>query len=171
MTQKSWTELQSLAVRAASGASVPAAQALAFGAMLPRHLADGGAEAPLLAALDTPEVIVALAQRVEQMIEAASLSAHTVRVQEADAGQRAVLISWLASLPCQVALTNTQNDIHARLSLSEPSTRTRPARLEITETLFDRMQVLAARTYVPDSAASRAGGAGPAEGAGLMDLD
>ncbi|MEO1365430.1 MAG: hypothetical protein AAFU86_16825, partial [Pseudomonadota bacterium] len=68
---RSWTEVQALATRAAAGAGVPAAQSLAFGAMLARHLADGGDEAPLHAALAAPDRILALAQRVEEVIEAA----------------------------------------------------------------------------------------------------
>lgn len=167
MTNRSWTEIQALAVKAAAGADVPAAQALAFGAMLPRHLADGGAEGPLAAALRTPADIVSLAHRVESMIEMASLSPRTVTAQEDDAGLRALLISWLASLPCQADITASAAEVKARLSLSEPSTRTRPARITIGSALLAQLQDLAARTYVPDSAASRESGAG----AGLMDLD
>lgn len=165
--QKSWTELQALAVKAALGAAVPPAQALAFGAMVPRHLADGGAQAQLIDALGTPDVIVTLAHKVEEIIETASLSARVVSTQEADTGQRALLISWLASLPCQAGITNSAQDVHVHLSLTDPSTRSRPDRVTIAAPLFDVMQALAARTYVPDSAASRASGAG----AGLMELD
>ena len=167
MTDKSWTEIQALAVRAATGARVPRAQALAFGGMLARHLADGGAEAPLSKALETPTTILALAHHVETMIETASVSGRAVSIRQEDAGQRALLISWLASLPCQAVITASGPEIHAALSLSEPSARGRPARIAIGSDLFKQMQILAARTYVPDSDASRTSGAG----AGLMELD
>ena len=167
MTERSWTEIQSLAVRAATGAQVPPAQALAFGAMLARHLADGGSEDPLSAALQAPDGVVTLAHKVETMIEQASLSPRIVTVCEADAGRRALLISWLASLPCQVEITASADKVRARLSLSEPSARARPTRVSIGSALSQQLQDLAARTYVPDSAASRRGGAG----AGLMELD
>ncbi|WP_299724330.1 hypothetical protein [uncultured Tateyamaria sp.] len=167
MTDKSWTEIQALAVKAATGAEVPPAQALAFGSMLARHLADGGSEAPLSQALDTPATILALAHQVERMIETASVSGRVVGMREQDPGRRAMLISWLASLPCQAEITANADEVCATLSLSAPGLRARPARISIGSALFEQMQTLAARTYVPDSDASRAGGAG----AGLMDLD
>ena len=167
MTDKSWTEIQSLGVKAASGAAVPPAQALAFGAMVARHLSDGGAEAPLRAALAAPDTILGLAHQIESMVETASLSARIVSAQQSDAGQRALLISWLASLPCQADITTNGSKVQAHLSLTAPSVRTRPARVAISAALFAQMQDLAARTYVPDSAASRTSGAG----AGLMELD
>lgn len=167
MTDRSWTEIQALAVKAATGAAVPPAQALAFGAMATRHLADGGAEAPLADALRSPDTILTLAHQVEEIIETASISGQMVSIAAPNAAQRAVLISWLASLPCQAEITTQSEEIRVRLSLRDPSARTRPARVAIGTQLFDQMQTLAATTYVPDSAASRAGGAG----AGAMDLD
>jgi hypothetical protein len=167
MTDKSWTEIQSLGVKAASGAAVPPAQALAFGAMVARHLSDGGSEDPLHAALNAPDTILTLAHEIEAMVEAASMSTRIVSAQQPDAGQRALLISWLASLPCQADIVTHENAVQAHLSLKAPSTRTRPARIAISPSLFSHMQDLATRTYVPDSAASRTSGAG----AGLMELD
>ena len=167
MTDRSWTEVQALAVKAATGAAVPPAQALAFGAMAARHLADGGAEAPLAEALRNPATILPLAHQIEAAIEAASVSGETVSIAQPDVAHRTMLISWLASLPCQAEITTLSDDIRVHLSLKDPSTRTRPARVTVGGALFDQMQDLAARTYVPDSAASRSGGAG----AGLMELD
>ncbi|WP_299623774.1 hypothetical protein [uncultured Tateyamaria sp.] len=163
----SWTEVQALGVKAASGAGVPPAQALAFGAMVARHLADGGAETPIAAALRAPDSIVALALRVEKVIEGASMNASAVTVREADAGARALLFSWLSGLPCQTALTLADDTIIASLNLAAPSDRSRPDRVPLGPELQEQMQELAAKTYVPDSDASRSAGAG----AGLMDLD
>ena len=167
MMDWSWTELQALSVKAATGAGVPPAQALAFGAMLARHLADGGGEAPLMHALDAPDTILKLAHRVEAMVETASINQRSVSVQEQDGGHRALLISWLGSLPCQADISVSGDAITAQLALAAPSTRTRPARIELSSALAAHLKDLAARTYVPDSAASRASGAG----AGLMELD
>lgn len=167
MTDKSWTEIQALAVKAATGAGVPTGQALSFGTMLTRHLADEGAEAPLSHALNSPDSIVALAHQVETLIEAASLSRRLVTTHEARADRRALLVSWLNSLPCQAQIAVTDTQVSAILSLSRPSTQARPDRVTISDGLFAQLDRLAQRTYVPDSDASRASGAG----AGLMELD
>ena len=164
---RSWTEVQALATRAAAGAGVPAAQSLAFGAMLARHLADGGDEAPLHAALAAPDRILALAQRVEEVLEAASISQRPVKTVEADAAQRALLVSWLTGLPCRTAIEVKDDTVLAALDLASPSTCARADRLMVSAALNDDLGTLAARTYVPDSEASRTMGAG----AGLMDTD
>ena len=164
---RSWTEVQALGTRAAAGAGVPAAQALAFGAMLARHLADGGAEAPLQSALDRPERIVALAQRVEEVVEAASVSPRPVKTLEPDTDQRALLVSWLNALPCRTAVDVSGDKVLAALDMSAPSLHGRPERLTVDAAFEELLKTLAARTYVADSEASRALGAG----AGLMDND
>ena len=163
----SWTEVQALAVKAASGAGVPPAQALAFGAMLARHVADGGPQGALGAALSDPQLIVDLARRVETIVEAASVSATPVKATEQDTGTRAMLVSWLSGLPCKAELDVAGARVNVRLALAEPSTQKRPERLVLDAGLLQQMNDLAAKTYVPDSDASRAGGAG----AGLMELD
>jgi len=163
----SWTELQALGVRAASGAQVPPAQALAFGAMLARHLADGGTEAPVTHALSEPDSIVDLAHRVEKLVEAASVTAKPVATSEQDAGRRALLISWLSGLPCQADVSVAGDDVHARLSLSQPSTRSRPARIEVSAGFAAHLTDLADRANVPEGINAHQGGSG----AGLMGLD
>ncbi|MEM8653106.1 MAG: hypothetical protein AAGF36_00055 [Pseudomonadota bacterium] len=163
----SWTEVQTLGVKAASGAGVPPAQALAFGAMLARHVADDGPQDAVKTALADPKRIVALAHRVETIVEAASVAAKPVAAVEEDAGTRAMLVSWLAGLPCKADLDVVGPKLRVRLALTEPSTRGRPERLYLTPELADQLNALAAKTYVPDSDASREGGAG----AGLMELD
>mmetsp|Transcript_23748 Transcript_23748/g.42583 ORF Transcript_23748/g.42583 Transcript_23748/m.42583 type:complete len:136 (+) Transcript_23748:3145-3552(+) len=135
--------------------------------MIARHLADGGAEGPIATALTAPDTIVALALRVEKVIEGASMHASAVTVREADAGQRALLVSWLSGLPCQTDLRLADDAITANLQLSAPSDRPRPDRVPLSDALKGQMQALADKTLVPDSDASRSSGAG----AGLMDLD
>lgn len=163
----SWSEVQALGVKAASGAGVPPAQALAFGAMLARHVADEGPQGAVEAALSDPDRIVALAHRVETIVEAASVTSKPVNATEEDAGTRSMLISWLAGLPCKSELDIAGASLRISLSLSEPSTRGRPERLHLNASLTAQLNMLAAKTYVPDSDQSRAGGAG----AGLMELD
>ncbi|WP_299547036.1 hypothetical protein [uncultured Tateyamaria sp.] len=163
----SWTEIQTLGVKAASGAGVPPAQALAFGAMLARHVADDGPQGAVEAVLSEPERIVALAHRVETIVEAASVNNKPVSATEKDAGTRSMLVSWLTALPCKSELEIAGSKVRVSLSLSEPSARGRPERLYLNPSLSEQLNILAAKTYVPDSDASRAGGAG----AGLMELD
>lgn len=169
MTTHSWTEVQALGVKAATGAGVPPAQALAFGAMLARHLADGGSEDPVAVALTAPETIVALALRIERVIEAASMGVVPVSVIVHNSGQRAMLISWLFGLPCKTDLKINGDAIAVSLLLSAPSRRARPDRVPLSADLKVQLQDLAAKTLVPDSDASRRAGAGV--GAGQMELD
>ncbi|MEX0311922.1 MAG: hypothetical protein AB3N17_16925 [Tateyamaria sp.] len=163
----SWTEVQALGVKAATGAGVPPAQSLAFGAMLARHVADDGPQGALEQVLGAPDQIVSLAHRIETIVETSSVSGAPVEVTEPDTPSRALLISWLAALPCKVDLTVTGAQIRVVMSLKSPGTRTRPDRLTLRPSLLDQLNTLAAKTYVPDSAESRASGAG----AGLMELD
>lgn len=164
---RSWAEVQALGTRAATGAGVPTAQALSFSGMLTRHLADGGAEKPISDALDQPESIVALALRVEEIVERASVTGHIISEKEDDLGQLTLLASWLHSLPCQAAVSVDASNLSAKLDLACASTRTRPDRVHVSDDLYCKMSDLAARTYVPDSAESRALGAG----ADMMELD
>lgn len=145
MTSQSWTEVQTLGIDAASGAGVPPAQALAFGAMVARHLADGGPEAPIVAALEAPQSIFAMALRVERVIEAASMGATPVSLIESDLNQRAMLFSWLSGLPCYTELRINGNTIEATLTLPAPSERTRPDQVPLSATLESQMRALAAR--------------------------
>ena len=78
-----------------------------------------------------------------------------------------MLVSWLSGLPCKAELDVAGARVNVRLALAEPSTQKRPERLVLDAGLLQQMNDLAAKTYVPDSDASRAGGAG----AGLMELD
>ncbi|MEP2889510.1 hypothetical protein [Tateyamaria sp.] len=159
-TETSWTELHALSVKAATGAGVPAGQALAFGAMLPRHLAEGRPQAPLADVLQTPKTIVSLAHQIETMIEEASVSPRLVQANVPDAGHCAILTSWIEGLPCQAEVVSTPEGVQAYLSLEAPSNRARPERISIGHDLLKLLNEFAARTYVPDSAESRANGAG-----------
>ncbi|MEL7163962.1 MAG: hypothetical protein AAGL96_00710 [Pseudomonadota bacterium] len=164
--ERSWNEVQSKAARAAIGAGVPHAQALAFGTMVARLLADGGAATDVAGCLDDPARIVALAGAVEEAVEAASVTDDVVRVP-VGTKERDVLAAWLRSLPCQAELAEVPDALLVKLELRAPNALARPVRVSVGCALWQVMEDLAARTYVPDSDASRQMGAG----AGLMDLD
>ncbi|MEL7091218.1 MAG: hypothetical protein AAFN94_05745 [Pseudomonadota bacterium] len=164
--ERSWNEVQSKAARAAVGAGVPHAQALAFGTMVARLLSDGGDEDLVLRCLETPARVVSLAGAVEEAVEAASVAPDVVRVP-VDAFQRSLLSAWLRSLPCQAEIAEVADALMVKLELRLPNALERPLRVPVRETLWQAMEDLAARTYVPDSEASRSMGAG----AGLMETD
>ena len=157
---RSWAEVQDLAIKAALGIGVPPAQALAFGAMLVRHLDDALSEAPLLAALRRPDLITTLANRVEEIIEAASVSSGRMTVTDWDSNSRALLVSWLHGLPCKTRTQTLHEDVCVTLNLRAATERGRSERLFVSQKLWDQLTDLGARTYVPDSLTSRLHGAG-----------
>ncbi len=161
---RSWSETQALAERAALGAGVPFAQAARFGAAVARHLSEGRGPEMVAAALSQPSEIVALSLAVEEAVEAASRK----QVPHVIVQKPAVLVaSFLQSLPCDVELAPHADGLSATVRLDAQQKRARAARIDVPDALWSQMEVLAARTYVPESEASRARGAG----AGLMELD
>ncbi len=161
---RSWYEVQSMAERAALGLGVPFSQAARFGAAVARHLAEGRPAGPLAELLEGPEQIIALSLEVERAVELASTSGATYRVSE---GPQIVAASFMHSLPCDVRIEPALDGLDVRIDLETPQGRTRPTRIEVPNEVWDMMETLAARTYVPESAASQLKGAG----AGLMELD
>lgn len=161
---RSWTETQALAERAARGAGVPFAQAARFAVGVARHLADNRPSDDILHAYENPDLISDIALDAERVTEAASVSGKAW-TGHSDAPE--LLKSVIEALPCDSAVSIDGNQVHARLTLDEPSQKSRPARLFVPHALQTEMERLAKRTYVPDSAASREAGAG----AGLMELD
>ena len=76
-------------------------------------------------------------------------------------------MSGLTGLPCRTASEVKEDTVRAALDRASPSTGARTERWMVSAALNDDRGALAARTYVPDSEASRTMGAG----AGLMDTD
>ncbi len=161
---RSWTETQALAERAARGAEVPFAQSARFGAAAARHLAENRDSAQLSKALNEPDVLLQLSLAVERAIESASTG---TEVQHMPSGSVSLLQSYIESMPCSAEAQPDATGLVVRIDLSEPTTRKRPARVDVPDDLWAEMEALAKLTYVPDSAASRDKGAG----AGLMELD
>lgn len=161
---RSWTETQALAERAARGAGVPFAQAARFAAGVARHLAEGRDAADIAQALEDHEMILDISLDAERVIEAASIKGQPWS-GKSDAPQ--LLKSVIEALPCASVVTFDGQQVQAKLMTAEPSKLARPDRLLVPGALLQQMDDLAKLTYVPDSAASRESGAG----AGLMDLD
>ena len=162
--KRSWSETQAMAERAACGAEVPFAQAARFGAAAACHLAAGRDPAEIGLVLAAPDALVRLSLAVERLIERASMKPGAQEMAETP---RDLALSYIESMPCAALVERGDTALHVNVDLASPAERIRPARVDVPDDLWAQMEMLAARTYVPDSAASREQGAG----AGLMDLD
>ena len=159
----SMNEFAALAAQAAAGAGATTAQAGAFGAAAARHLAAGRDAADLGAALSSLPggPIRALPDWLNQTVEAA--------------GGVQVTLSLPAGFSAELARSYAETCVwrcHAgpgelTLDLGQPAAPASPARLSPPPNLIAAMRSLAARRLVPESARSRAAGAG----AGLIDSD
>lgn len=161
---RSWSEVQALAERAALGAGVPFAQAARFGAGVARHLADSRPHELVSQAFADADHIVALSLEVDRAIEAASTSANRYDIR---AAPELLVASLMQALPCDVRLHPSEQGLAVTVMLDAAPSGQKPLRIDAPERLWSEMEALAALTYVPESAASRARGAG----AGLMELD
>lgn len=154
---RSANEIAVLATKAAGGAGAPPAQAAQFGAAAVAHLAGGGAIALLDQALgDLPAggAIIDIPLTLQTAAEAGG----ALRI----AGHP-LLAAYIDSLPCAAHLAG--DVLH--LDLATPAARRAVARVDLPDAAYDRWSALAARLLVPESEASRSGGAG----AGLTDND
>lgn len=161
---RSWYEVQSLAEKAALGAGVPFSQAARFGVGAARHLSEGRNAESLKELMDAPEQITNLALEVERAVEAASSGAGAYLIKTSD---HLLAASLLQSLPCDVLVEPDGAGLSVQVLLDTPQRRTRSARVEVPQDLWVMFEVYAARTYVPESDASRLQGAG----ASLMQLE
>ena len=157
-------EVLTLAAKAARGAGAPPGQAVEFGRAALCHLIAGRGEAALRAALEAlpegpivvlPVALAEIAESGEEGIATGSLAAAPL-VQ-----------SYLDALPYAVARESAGERLHVTLTLAAPNTVARAYRVEMSDALADHLSALAARTYVPETDASRRSGAG----AGLTDND
>ena len=159
----SMTEIAALAAQAAAGAGATPAQSSAFGAAAVRHLVLGRAADDLPAALDAlpggpiRDLPVWLARGIE-----AADADHVELILPED--RWADLARSYAE--ASVWATETSGD-RVVVDLSRPAVAAPPSRLDPDGGLLGQMRSLAALTLVPESAQSRARGAG----AGLTDSD
>ena len=159
----SMTEIAALAAQAAAGGGATPAQSSAFGAATVRHLALGRGADDLPAALDAlpagpiRDLPVWLARGIE-----AAVADHVELILRED--RWADLARSYAE--ANVWAANTTGD-RVVFDLSRPAAAAPPVRLDMNSGLLGQMRTLAARRLVPESAQSRARGAG----AGLTDSD
>ncbi|MDU8911813.1 hypothetical protein [Aestuariicoccus sp. MJ-SS9] len=168
------TEIQTLAQKAARGAGFPPSQAEAFGRAAALHLAEGGAPEVLLAGLATPgdSPILRLPLLMDDILRAREALGNEVTLSlHGDDGQLAPV--YARALPLGLRgidieeIAGEPSKLHITL---DPEARTPcklPPRVDAPQALIDRLNDLAARTYVPATEESRLKGAG----AGLTDND
>ena len=167
----SWSsnEVLTLASKAARGAGAPPWQAIEFGRAALRHLSAGRDPADLVAALAALPggPILTLPQRLAELVETGGVGEGAVASGEIATDTPALALSYLEARPFETTATPGAQGIAVRLAVTEPARRTLPQRLALPEEIAARLEALAARTYVPESEASRRAGAG----AGLTDND
>jgi hypothetical protein len=160
---RSVNEVTGLAAKAARGAGAPPAQAAQFGAAAAVFLQRGGDPHSLtaaLAALPAGPVMalpVALARLAETQTDGSAQGVLGVDHDE-------LFYSYIAALPCHARITQ---DGVVRLDLNRPAPRGAGGRIDLPDDVIAAWSILAARILVPDTASSRASGAG----AGLSDND
>ncbi len=165
----SWSaaEVLALATKAARGGGAPPAQAARFGQVAALHLMAGRDPALLQAALEALPggPILDLALAVDRAVsEAARGRPGRLTVVP----RNALLDSYIDALPYAARIEQgAAEGLVLQVDVNQPRARAIPRRIEGCATLLARMEALAARTYVPESEASRAKGAG----AGLTDND
>lgn len=161
----SMNEFAALAAQAAAGAGATTAQAGAFGAAAARHLAAGRDAADLGAALSALPggPIRALPDWLAQAVEAAEGPQVAISLP---AGSLAGLARSYVET-CVWRCHAGAGPEELVLDLGQPAAPASPARLSPPPDLLATMRSHAARRLVPESARSRAAGAG----AGLIDSD
>ena len=161
------TEFRALATKAALGAGLPPGQAQDFGRAALLHLCARRVATELQDALDLgptgPLTTVPLA--ILSVLETRSDRTAIGTIQ---ADRFAGLIqSYLESQPYAVTVTSEPEGFRVTFDLETPNAWAAPTRLDVPTALLTQFSQLAALTFVPDSAQSRAAGAG----AGLTDND
>lgn len=154
-----------LAAKAARGAGAPPGQAAEFGRAVVCHLNAARDVADLWAALkalpDGPILMLPLA------FARLSDDAEEGQAQGQILSDAALAQSYAEALPFAQTSHLSNEGLHVTINLTTPKTRKSVTRVDLPQDLADWMLTLAARTFVPESEASRLAGAG----AGLTDND
>ena len=161
----SWSanEVQALATKAARGGGAPAGQAASFGRAAVCHLMAGRSAQDLiaaLAALPTGPIVtlpVALAQVLETTDGSGTLLSDLPSLAQ----------SYADTLPFAHEIAVMSHGIELSIQTDKAGPRSSVRRLDLPDDLLALWNDLAARILVPESEASRLGGAG----AGLTDND
>ncbi|QJF50511.1 hypothetical protein [Roseobacter ponti] len=158
-------EITALASKAARGAGAPAWQAARFGQAAALHLRYGRPATELDAALS--ELPGGPAMDLPLALDAALAAAAPEAVVMSDAPP-GLLQSYVDALPCRATATAGEAGVwQLRTEPGTPRERPVPGRISCADALIAQMTALAEKTYVPETDASRAAGAG----AGLTDND
>ena len=160
----STNEIAALAAKAARGAGAPPAQATQFGQATTCHLAAERDPALLDQALDSLPLgpITTLPGALMRLLEGATGDTAQGMLPATGLTQ-----SYAEAQPFALTCAQTEQGFDITFALNSPANRPMPARLTLPAPLADKMMALAARTYVPETEASRLSGAG----AGLTDND
>ena len=166
-------EIENLARKAAVGAGFPPEQARRFGRVAAIHLAHGGSEAPLLAALRDPadSPILRLPLLVDDVLRASEAMGDDL-VLSMHPGDAALAPAYVATLPrvlksCGVDTSGDQPRISLTLGAPRGADADMPDRITLGDDARRHLQRLARNTEVPATEASRLRGAG----AGVIDRD
>lgn len=158
-------EVAALAAKAARGAGAPAGQAALFGQAAALHLGQGRRADALAQALEAlPEGAICDLPLILQTVLAEAKPGG--RVEVSWAGDRDLAQSYFETLRvhCVVEMQSAEK---LTFNLTEDDRPLPLQRIGSCDALIAQMTKLAARTFVPESAASRLAGAG----AGLSDND
>jgi hypothetical protein len=161
MFEGSVNELQGLLSKAARGAGAPAAQAARFGQAGVYHLAQGGDEGDLDAALSERDLDCIL--DIPVLIQGVAMEGEGINLR-LKPPIHPLANAYCAALP-QAATVMQDGSISI-----DPDTLQRPplpARLTVSMRSVTLWQALGAKTFVPETEQSRLAGAG----AGLTDND
>lgn len=163
---RSANEVMGLATKAARGAGAPPAQAAEFGRAMVRHMYAGRDLDYLSRALDDlpkgpiMDFPVAFARVIES-------NAVPARGQVEASAWLPLAQSYADALPYAATVNVMGNVLDITVDLHNPAAKTSLGRFVLPDTMLDKMNALSARILVPESDASRLGGAG----AGLTDND
>lgn len=160
-------EVMALVGKAARGAGAPAGQAAAFGQAALHHLASGKDPADLVAALNALpggpilEMPLLLSRLLERSQDGEA-QGHL-----APAGPLSLMQSYLSAQPFATDVTQNAEGLEVTAFLTRPNAAPVVTRVDLPDDLAGLLNRLAAKTFVPETAASRLSGAG----AGLTDND
>ena len=164
---RSANEVMALAAKAARGAGAPPAQAAEFGRAALCHLIAGREGADLRRALDALPAgpILSLPLAFARIIETSNGGTATGIIPRA--AELALAQSYAEALPFEQTHAAETKGLSLTVHTTKPVRRSAVARVRLDDGLAAFMSTLAARTFVPESEASRLAGAG----AGLTDND
>lgn len=165
---RSANEVQNLIAKAARGAGAPAAQAAEFGRAAVFHLKAGRVEDDLWRAIEAlpSGPIIALPLALTRLIEKAQDGQIAEGLLRCDPAPLLAL-SYAEALPMKNSAKAVETGASVSIETTVPAPRAAVERLTLSESFVAFLNDNLAKTLVPDTAASRAGGAG----AGLSDND